>query len=127
MHFRQIFKFSVKFINISLYVLCFLYFVEEILNKDILLYSKSIKFYFLHSVQIELFVCYVYGVRGIKFTFPPTYGSNQLSKIYYEVKVAQLCLTLCNPMDSTVHGILQTRILEWVAFPFSRESSQPRI
>ena len=31
-----------------------------------------------------------------------------------------------NPMDYTVHGILQTRILEWVAIPFSRESSQPR-
>ena len=30
------------------------------------------------------------------------------------------------PMDSTVHGILQARILEWVAFPFSRGSSQPR-
>ena len=30
------------------------------------------------------------------------------------------------PMDYTVHGILQTRILEWVAFPFSRGSSQPR-
>ena len=43
-----------------------------------------------------------------------------------EVKVAQLCLTLCNPMDYTVHGILQARILEWVAFPFSGESSQPR-
>ena len=33
---------------------------------------------------------------------------------------------LCNPMDYTVHGILQARILEWVAFPFSRGSSQPR-
>ena len=43
-----------------------------------------------------------------------------------EVKVAQLCLTLWDPMDSTVHGILQARILEWVAFPFSRGSSQPR-
>ena len=43
-----------------------------------------------------------------------------------EVKVAQLCLTLCDPMDSTVHGILQARILEWVAIPFSRGSSQPR-
>ena len=39
---------------------------------------------------------------------------------------AQLCLTLCNPMDCIVHGILQARILEWVAFPFSRGSSQPR-
>ena len=43
-----------------------------------------------------------------------------------KVKVAQSCLTLCNPMYSTVHGILQARILEWVAFPFSRGSSQPR-
>ena len=35
--------------------------------------------------------------------------------------------TLCNPMDPTiVHGILQARILDWVAFPFSRGSSQPR-
>ena len=43
-----------------------------------------------------------------------------------EVKVAQLCLTLCDPMDYTAHGILQARILEWVAFPFSWRSSQPR-
>ena len=42
------------------------------------------------------------------------------------VKVAQSCPTLCDPMDYTVHGILQARILEWVAFPFSRGSSQPR-
>ena len=43
-----------------------------------------------------------------------------------KMKVAQLCLTLCNPMDSTVRGILQARILEWVAFPVSKASSQPR-
>ena len=43
------------------------------------------------------------------------------------VKVAQLCPTLCDPMDYTVHGILKARILEWVAFPFSRGSSQPGI
>ena len=42
------------------------------------------------------------------------------------VKVTQSCLTLCDPMDYTVHGILQTRILERVAVPFSRGSSQPR-
>ena len=41
-----------------------------------------------------------------------------------EVKVTQLCLTLCDPMDYTVHGILQARILEWVANPFSKRSSQ---
>ena len=42
------------------------------------------------------------------------------------MKVAQLCLTLCDPMDCIIHGILQARILEWVAFPFSRGSAQPR-
>ena len=45
-------------------------------------------------------------------------------------KSLQLCLTLCDPMDcsppgSSVHGILQSRILEWVAIPFSRGSSRP--
>ena len=43
-----------------------------------------------------------------------------------EVKVTQSCPTLYNPMDCTVHGILQAVILECVAFPFSRGSSQPR-
>ena len=40
-----------------------------------------------------------------------------------KVKVAQSCLTLCDPIDYTVQEILQTRILEWVAYPFSRGSS----
>ena len=40
--------------------------------------------------------------------------------------VAQSCPTLCNPMDYTVHRILQARILDWVAIPFSGGSSQPR-
>ena len=45
----------------------------------------------------------------------------------FEVKVAQLCPTLWDPMGYTVHGILQSRILERVAFPTrSRGSSQPR-
>ena len=43
-----------------------------------------------------------------------------------KVKVAQSCPILCNPMDCIVHGILQARILEWVAFPFSRGSFQTR-
>ena len=45
---------------------------------------------------------------------------------YWKVKVAQSCLTLCDPMDYIVHGILQARILAWVPFPFSWGSSQPR-
>ena len=48
-----------------------------------------------------------------------------------KVLVAQSCLTLCNPMDysppsSSVHEILQTKILKWVSIPFSRGSSPPR-
>ena len=42
------------------------------------------------------------------------------------MKVAQLCLALCDPKDYLVHGILQARILEWVAIPFSSGSSQHR-
>ena len=46
------------------------------------------------------------------------------------VLVAQMCLTLCDPMDcsppgSSVHGILQARVLEWIAIPISRRSSRP--
>ena len=50
----------------------------------------------------------------------------QCSSIEMKVKVAQSCPTLCNPTNCTVHGILQARILEWVAFPFSSSSSQPK-
>ena len=43
-----------------------------------------------------------------------------------DVKVTQSCPTLCNPVDCTVHEILQARVLERVAVPFSRGSSQTR-
>ena len=43
-----------------------------------------------------------------------------------KVKIAQLCSTLCDPMDCIIHGILQARILEWVAVPFfSTQGSNP--
>ena len=49
-----------------------------------------------------------------------------------KVLVTQSCPALCNPVDcsppgSSIHGILQARILEWVAIPFSRGSFWPRI
>ena len=52
------------------------------------------------------------------------FASNLEAKV--KVKVARLCLTLCHPVDCIVHGILQGRILELVAFTFFRGSSQPR-
>ena len=53
------------------------------------------------------------------------------SKVNQKVLVTKSCLTLCDPMGcsplgSSIHGISQARILEWVAISFSRESSQPR-
>ena len=73
---------------------------------------------------------------------PPTSGAEQthgshphslvqaLCPAQVKVLVTQSCLTLCDPVDcsssgSSVHGILQARILEWVAISFSRGSSQP--
>ena len=53
-------------------------------------------------------------------------NSLTVKEIKVKVKVAQLCPTLCDPMDCILHGVLQARIVEWVAIPFSRGSSQPR-
>ena len=50
------------------------------------------------------------------------YYLQSTTKLSMKVKVAQLCPTLRDPMDYSVHGILQARILEWVAIPFSRGS-----
>ena len=47
--------------------------------------------------------------------------------MHSEVEVAQSCPTLYNPMDYMAHGILQAKILEWIAIPFSSGSFQPRI
>ena len=67
-------------------------------------------------------------VSTMPWYFPDTEwrqgSATVLSKV--NVKVTQSCPTLCDPMDCVVHEILQARILEWVAFPFSRGSSQPR-
>ena len=64
-----------------------------------------------------------HGKEGLSFCI--------LIPLEVEVLVAQLCPTLCNPMDcsppgSSVHGILQARTVEWVAMPSSRGSSWPR-
>ena len=74
-------------------------------------------------------------LRDTNRTFHAKMGSmkdrNGMDLTESESEVAQSCLTLCDPMDcslpgSSVHGILQARILEWVAISFSRGSSQPR-
>ena len=64
---------------------------------------------------------------------PPTHNGlpNSWGKNKWKVRVALWCPTLCDPLDyispgSSVHGILQTRILQWVAIPFFRGSFRPR-
>ena len=66
---------------------------------------------------------FVLVLQKWSFCFPQSYGMH--------AKLLQLCLTLCNPMDhslpgSSIHGILQARILEWVAMCSLRGFSQPR-
>ena len=56
--------------------------------------------------------------------FPPVPSSYWILKV--KMQVTQPCLTLCDPLDYIVHGILQAKILEWVAYPFFSRSSQPR-
>ena len=70
-------------------------------------------FWILHDLNFVFFF-FSYPVPAISLW----------SRVKVTVKVPQLCPTLYKPMDYTDHGILQARILEWVAFPFFRGSSQ---
>ena len=79
-------------------------------------YSTSPSLIFVQQILRKIFAVPDPGLT--------TYDDNNLRKV--KVKITQSCLTLCNPLDCTVHGILQARIQEWVAFPFSRGSSQHR-
>ena len=78
----------------------------------------------------EIYVCvcvYIYIYSALKYILYITY----ITLCAVLCLVTHSCPTLCNPMDysppgSSVHGILQARILEWVAMPSSMESSQGR-
>ena len=68
---------------------------------------------------------------ALQATYLPLSHQGSLSGPWKESEVAQSCPTLCDPVDcslpsSSVHGILQARILEWVTISFSRGSSQHR-
>ena len=101
---------------------------------------RLICFYTLSSSQLKLislliskvtppspgcFIVRFWGVELGTFSEEEPYCATCVSS-RGEVKVTQSCLTLCNLTDYTVHEILQARILEWVAFPFFRGSSQTR-
>ena len=60
------------------------------------------------------------------FGAPKNFPVGLFKIVSSQMKVSHLCPTLCDPMDYLVHGILQARILKWIAFPFCRGSSQAR-
>ena len=82
----------------------------------------------------RLNLCPLNWEQGILATGLPGKSQQAFLRLYFvcvKVLVAQSCLTLCDPVDcsppgSSVHGILQARMLEWVAIPFSRASYRPR-
>ena len=81
----------------------------------------------LYSFIIVIIIWLYYMLCLTKF--PSNEGAetrNRLKTWKVKVKITQSCQTLCDPMDYTVHGILQARILEQAAFPFSRGSSPRR-
>ena len=76
---------------------------------------SSIFIFFKSFLKAQLFF---FPQRLWIFLFEP--------KSFLKVKFTQSCPTLCDPMDYTVHGILHTKILEWVALPFSNPGIKPR-
>ena len=81
---------------------------------------------FVAHMHLTPFSAELSGNSHVLSLFP-----NTASCITVRAKPLQLCLTLCDSMDcsppgSSVHGILQARVLEWVAMPSSRGSSRPR-
>ena len=87
---------------------------------------------FLLEIVSGIFPCKQSGFAITKQDVGPPLETTWVAQIHWnEMKVIQSCPTLCDPMDcslpaSSVHEILQARILEWVAIPFSRVSSPPR-
>ena len=85
------------------------------------------------SIALLLILFIFYHFSSFKLAWKPWRKNFLLiNSVFYNSKVvAQSCPTLCNPMDcrlpgSSVHGISQARVLEWVAISFSRGSSWPR-
>ena len=94
----------------------------------LLKYQSPLKFFLLSSKEKQRpFLCRITFLSVEAYTHPCVLSSlSFFIELCVCMKVTQSRPTLCNPMDYTVHGILQARILEWVAFPFSRGSSQRR-
>ena len=89
---------------------------SDLLASFLILEGKT---YCLQLLYMMLLLCFSMVLLWILFTKLQKFISIPI----FLVKVTQSCPTLCNPMDYTVHGILQAIILEWVTFSFYRGSS----
>ena len=104
---------------------------EELQELTELVHTVAIKYFSSHSLQHSS--CNVYLVLQEQSDLQK-WGPQSLVPFFLVKnikKVTQLCPTLCAPVDcslpdSSIHGIFQTRILEWVAISFPRGSSHPR-
>ena len=70
--------------------------------------------------------CHILGTAAVFIIYFYIDDSVERGGPFQLSSVTQSCPTICDPMDYTVHGMLQIKILEWVAYPFSSRSSQPR-
>ena len=89
---------------------------------------SSLFFHRWSKLLHELSPCWEKGKHTFQFIISPTL---LVQVVIVVVLVTQSCPTLCDPTDcsppgSSVHGILQARVLEWIAVPFFRGSSWPR-
>ena len=95
-----------------------------------MLHTSSVHFPLVSSSHMVLYLCQENWGIELRAGWAPPSITCMLRKVKVKGLVAPLCPTLCDPMDcsppgSAVHGILQAKILEWVAIPFCRGSSWP--
>ena len=130
--------------NTTLKIFCYCY-IMWLTSQMVTSYSKNYSqdwvFFFMSGTKMSslfawsclMFTTVLWGViiliLELRLNHMKCFAQSHLQ--YMLCLVAQSCPTLCEPVDasppgSSVHGILQGRILEWVAIPFSRGSSQPR-
>ena len=112
-------KNNFQHMNIHLWMdFCFVIFAHSVMK------AKS------HLIRLNIYVCF--PLRFLQFHFSMSiFHPSDIRSGGSCRSVAESCPALCDPMDCTqpgfsVHGSLQARIPEWVAFSFSRGSSQPR-
>ena len=102
----------------------FIILTKVLLSCKVLIVRKAVCMWGQGICQKSLYFAFNFAVNNI-------INNYKLTMMLRSSLIAQSCLTLCDPMDcsppgSSLHGILQTRILEWVAISFSRGLSQPR-